>query len=148
MIYNEGIKLNENGAGGYNMRWIEAVIGTRSEDIEKLCEDLTEAGVDAFVIEDEADFKKFLEENRQYWDYVDAGLEHRFEGVSRVRFYLPDNEESQSLISGIRKKLSVTPGISYIEDRTGKTTGANIITYRNRREAAHSARMGENGPHR
>ena len=25
-------------------------------------------------IEDEEDFKTFLEQNRQYWDYVDDGL--------------------------------------------------------------------------
>jgi ribosomal protein L11 methyltransferase len=98
------------------MRYIEAVIETKSEDIEKLCDDLISLGVDAVSIEDEADFKDFLEKNRQYWDYVDDELERRFKGVSRVRFYLTDDEAGNAAVDRIRKTLNVAPGISYIED--------------------------------
>ena len=38
------------------------------EDIDALCERLTALGAEGLVIEDEADFRRFLEQNRQYWD--------------------------------------------------------------------------------
>ena len=72
------------------MQWIEASFRTHSQDIDALCEKLTELGADGLVIEDEADFRRFLEENRQYWDYVDEELEARYRGVSRVKLYVED----------------------------------------------------------
>lgn len=98
------------------MRWIEAVIETKSEEIEKLCDDLTDLGVDSMVIEDEADFRDFLEKNRQYWDYVDSELERKFEGMSRIKFYLSDDEAGNVTVDRIREAMKISPGISYIED--------------------------------
>ena len=60
------------------MRWIEAAINTTSEEIDTLCEKLSEYGIQGVSIEDEQDFQNFLEQNRQYWDYVDSDLEQRF----------------------------------------------------------------------
>ena len=67
------------------MRWIEAAFRAGAGGLDALCDALTELGADGLVIEDEADFRRFLEENHQYWDYVDDELEARYRGVSRVK---------------------------------------------------------------
>ncbi len=97
------------------MRWIEASVETKSEDIDAKCEKLCELGVPGMVIEDEADFRAFLENNRQYWDYVDEELEQRFAGVSRVKFYLADDADGLDTLRRVRES-GETVTISYIED--------------------------------
>lgn len=97
------------------MRWIEASIEINSEDIDMLCMDLCDLGVGGIVIEDEEDFRSFLENNRQYWDYVDEELELRFAGLSRVKFYLADDEEGLAVLAKVREFKPETT-IAYIED--------------------------------
>ncbi len=98
------------------MRWIEAVIPTSSGEVDALCESLSELGVEGVSIEDEADFRRFLEENRQYWDYVDETLEQRFAGASRVKFYLQDDAQGASELARIRAALGREIEVSYMED--------------------------------
>ena len=87
------------------MEWIEASVETKSEEIEALCAQLAELGAGGMVVEDEADFERFLEQNHQYWDYVDDELADRFRGVSRVKFYLSDDDEGRALLQSIRTAL-------------------------------------------
>ena len=97
------------------MRWIEASVETHSGDIDEKCEKLAELGVPGMVIEDEADFRAFLENNRQYWDYVDDELERHFAGVSRIKFYLSDDADGLEVLRRVRASgEDVT--VSYIED--------------------------------
>ena len=49
-------------------RWIEAAFSAAPGGLDELCDKLTELGAEGLVIEDEADFRRFLEQNRQYWD--------------------------------------------------------------------------------
>ena len=98
------------------MRWIEAAIPTTTGEIDTLCETLAALGVEGVSIEDEADFRRFLAENRQYWDYVDADLEQRFAGLSRVKFYLPDDEEGRASLERIRAAIDRKIDLSYMED--------------------------------
>ena len=84
------------------MRWIEASVETHSGDIDEKCEKLAELGVPGMVIEDEADFRAFLENNRQYWDYVDDELERHFAGVSRIKFYLSDDADGLEVLRRVR----------------------------------------------
>jgi ribosomal protein L11 methyltransferase len=98
------------------MRWIEAVVETRPEEIDALCLKLSDVGVDGMVIEDEQDFQDFLEHNHQYWDYVDEELEQRFAGASRIKFYLADDAGGAQVLSRIRTELNLAPAVSYIED--------------------------------
>ena len=58
------------------------------------------------MIDDEADFKEFLEHNRQYWDYVDEALLREKTGVSRVTFYLERNEAALHTIAQVRIAMS------------------------------------------
>ena len=56
------------------------------------------------------DFKTFLEQNRQYWDYVDDALLERIAGVARVKFYVPDDkagrEQMAAALKGIENPVS------------------------------------------
>lgn len=98
------------------MRWIEAAVPVGNQDIDQLCETLAALGVDGMIIEDEADFRTFLEENQQYWDYVDEELEQQFAGQSRIKFYLSDDENGRRILSNIRDTLSLIPHQSFLED--------------------------------
>ena len=98
------------------MRWIEASVETHSEEIDSLCEQLAALGVDGMVIEDEADFKNFLEQNHQYWDYVDEELEQHFAGVSRIKFYLTDDADGAAALNKIRQEIDAPLSVAYIED--------------------------------
>ena len=77
------------------IKWLEGTLDTTEEELEGLCARLTANGVTGFAIEDEEDFKTFLENNRQYWDYVDEDLLERMKGVCRVKFYVTDDEDGK-----------------------------------------------------
>ena len=99
------------------MRWIEAAVPTASGEIDALCDKLAQLGIDGVSIEDEADFRSFLEQNRQYWDYVDDALERRFAGQSRVKFYLPDDEDGRAQLEAVQNALDREIQIQYMEDQ-------------------------------
>ena len=76
-----------------NLTWLEITINTTGNDLDTLAAKLTANGVVGLVIEDEEDFKQFLENNRQYWDYVDDDLLKHMDGAARVKFYVTDDED-------------------------------------------------------
>ena len=78
-----------------DLTWLEITVNTTGDDLDTLAAKLTANGVVGLVIEDEDDFKQFLENNRQYWDYVDDELLKRMEGAARVKFYVTDDEDGQ-----------------------------------------------------
>ncbi len=84
------------------MRYWECILNTVSGETDARCEELATLGVGGFVIEDENEFRAFLENNRQYWDYVDDDLLQQFSGLSRLKFYLTDDEEGLSILQNIR----------------------------------------------
>ena len=98
------------------MRWMEVAVEMGGQEIEELCERLAALGVDGMVVEDEADFRRFLEDNRQYWDYVDEELEQRFTGKSRVKFYLADDEGGQAILRRVREELGLAMDVGFLED--------------------------------
>ena len=76
-------------------QWLEVTLPVPAARLDSACDILTANGVAGLVVEEEGDFLRFLEQNRQYWDYVDEGLAQRMRGASRVKFYVPDSEEGQ-----------------------------------------------------
>ena len=98
------------------MRWIEATVETKTEEIDAVCDRLASLGVEGLSIEDEADLRRFLEENRKYWDYVDESLQERFAGLSRVKFYLPDDEEGRAALGRIREGMDRAIATAYLDD--------------------------------
>ena len=73
-------------------------------DPEALCEQLTGMGLEGFVIEDERDFKNFLENNTQYWDFVDEALTKSMSGASRVKLWVADDDTGRAIIADLYEK--------------------------------------------
>ena len=122
------------------MQWLELTVHTTTAAIDLLAAELTVLGYDSFIIDDQADFHKFLEENRQYWDYVDAELEERMRGLSQIRLYLEENAGVMDEVAALQQALAhwrtrcpVDPGTLEItcrpcRMRTGRTTGSSITS--------------------
>ena len=91
------------------MNWIEVHIDTRPDRLDDLCARLEAAGVTGLVIDDEADFKDFLENNHQYWDYVDDELLREKKGLCRVTFYLSDDAEGEKQLQDAEALLADFP---------------------------------------
>ena len=84
------------------MKWFSLHIDTSPAGLEPVSAMLGDLGIDGLVIEDEGDFRRFLEQNRQYWDYVDEELDRSMVGKCRVTFYLEQNEEGLGKIAAVR----------------------------------------------
>ena len=76
-------------------QWLEVTLPVPAGELDRVCDILTANGMAGLVVEEEGEFLRFLEQNRQYWDYVDEDLARHMKGASRVKFYVPDNEEGQ-----------------------------------------------------
>ena len=50
------------------MQWIEVTIKTTSAAIDLVCDRLTVLGFDSFIIDDQQDFERLVEDNHQYWE--------------------------------------------------------------------------------
>ena len=85
--------------------WLEVTVETTDLQMEGLCARLTMNGAEGLVMESEEDFKTFLEQNRQYWDYVDDALLERMAGVARVKFYVPDDEAGREQMAAALKGI-------------------------------------------
>lgn len=94
------------------MEWLEITIDVPAGGIDALTLGLELLGVEGLVIEDEADFLSFLENNRKYWDYVDEELLSSRRGVSRVRFYLEPGAAAESLLRSVEELEPVRSGYS------------------------------------
>ena len=88
------------------MRYIEVTVNTPGAEIDARCQEMADMGAGGFVIENEEDFKDFLEQNHQYWDYVDDELENQFAGVSRIKCYLTDDEDGLAVLRRINAAYS------------------------------------------
>ncbi len=97
------------------MRYIEVTLNTPSAEIDARCEQLAALGAGGFVIENEDDFKDFLEHNHQYWDYVDEELESKFRGVSRIKCYLTDDGEGLAVLRAMREAFPALT-TAFVED--------------------------------
>ena len=75
------------------MAWLEITLDTDSEKIESVAAQLTAQGFAELVIEDQAEFETFLDENRAYWDYIDEDLQEKLQGLSHIKLYLEDTQK-------------------------------------------------------
>lgn len=76
--------------------WLEVAIDAKTEELDFISAQLIANGVPGLAVEDEEEFRAFLEENRQCWDYVDDELLTRMKGVSRIKFYVTDDADGQT----------------------------------------------------
>ena len=87
------------------MNWLELHIDTVHGGLEPVEALLSSLDIDGVVIDDETDFQDFLENNHQYWDYVDEDLEKSMQGKSRITFYLPADETGFAKVAEVRIAL-------------------------------------------
>ncbi|MBR0446229.1 MAG: 50S ribosomal protein L11 methyltransferase [Oscillospiraceae bacterium] len=78
------------------MEYLELTISAVSRGIDTLSSNLTAGGFADLVIEDQAEFESFLDENRAYWDYIDEKLQAQLEGLSQIKLYL-EKEDTAGL---------------------------------------------------
>ena len=97
------------------MRYMEVIVDTPAREIDRRCEEMTAMGVGGFVIENEEDFRDFLENNHAYWDYVDEELEQKYQGLSRIKCYLTDDEAGQDSLRQIRAAYG-NVAVSFVDD--------------------------------
>ena len=105
------------------MDYLELTVATSSCGIDIVVTALTAAGFEDLVIEDQAEFENFLEDNREYWDYIDEELQSHLEGLSQIKLYLESGDDTglkklQNLLQALKEKhgdalgsleLTVTP---------------------------------------
>ena len=99
------------------MAWLEITIETDSAHIESTAAALTAQGFPELVIEDQAEFETFLDENRAYWDYIDEDLQEKLQGLSRIKIYLEDTDEAGlSRLKKAAEKLELALNIAALPE--------------------------------
>lgn len=88
------------------MDWMEVHIQTSHDGLETVEAFLSGLGIDGVVIDDETEFREFLEENRKCWDYVDEELLKKEAGACRVTFYLEKTEDGFSRLAQVRMAMA------------------------------------------
>lgn len=94
------------------MNWLEITINPPAGEAEAVAQALTAGGFSEFLLEDQAEFETFLQENKAYWDYIDESLQKQLQGLSRIRLYLEDGDKEgltrlTSLVEGLGLKAQV-----------------------------------------
>ena len=96
------------------MNWLEISVPAFG-DPEAVCDRLLPLGAESFVIEDERDFAGFLENNTQYWDFVDEKLAEDYRGASRVKFWLADDADGRAVLARVRQ-AGFAPDVKTVSD--------------------------------
>ncbi len=96
------------------MDWLEITIDTLPGSIEAVAAALTAAGFEDLVLEDQAEFESFLEENKAYWDYIDETLQEKLQDLSCIKLYLEaaDDKRLQHLqrtLEALRRRDAFGP---------------------------------------
>ena len=111
------------------MEWLELNIDTSHAGLDAVTDMLEQQGVTGLIIDDEADFQSFLENNHQYWDYVDEDLEASMKGKSRITFYLPADGDGFDQLAHLRTALQ-----GFKDAHAGKY-GTLLMTLENLKDA-------------
>lgn len=88
------------------MDWIKVTVFTTTAGIEPVSGRLMQLGITGLEIEDENEFNEFLDETRDYWDYVDDALVEKMSGETRVIAYVSDDASGRELLSAIRGSMA------------------------------------------
>ena len=91
------------------MNWLEITVKTGSHNTQDVAARLTAAGFADLVIEDQAEFEDFLQENRSCWDYIDEELQEKLNGLSQIKLYLEDTDKAGlAKLEQLMKKLELS----------------------------------------
>ena len=102
------------------MEYLELTISTTGSGIDTAVAALTAAGFEDLVIEDQAEFESFLEDNREYWDYIDEKLQSHLEGLSQIKLYLQDDDTA-----GLEKLRDL---LQFLKEKHGEALGSLELT--------------------
>lgn len=104
------------------MAWLEITVNTTAKDISTVTNILTAAGFADLVIEDQTEFETFLDENREYWDYIDEEFQEKLQGLSRIKLYLEDSDDAgmdklRAVLAkrGLEMTVAPLPDVDYEE---------------------------------
>ena len=104
------------------MAWLEFIVDTAAANIEAVAASLTAGGFSDLVMEDETEFEDFLDQNREYWDYIDEELQQQLRGLSRIKLYLEDTDTAgrdklEALVDrlGLNMTAAPLPDVDYEE---------------------------------
>ena len=87
------------------MLYWEVTVKTTSDGIGLTADALTAMGFDSLVMDDQQEYLQFLEANRSCWDYVDASLVRRLEGLSQIQLYLERDETAPARLAALEAGL-------------------------------------------
>ena len=104
------------------MDYLEVTIQTASAGIELVANALTASGFDSLVVEDQAEYENFLEDNRAYWDYIDEEFQAELQGLSRIKLYLEVDGNEEKQLKELEKVLEA------LKKRAKKNLGTLEIT--------------------
>ena len=104
------------------MDYLEVTIQTASAGIEAVASALTASGFDSLVVEDQAEYENFLEDNRAYWDYIDEDFQAELQGLSRIKLYLEVDGTEEKQLRKLEKVLDA------LKKRTKKNLGTLEIS--------------------
>ena len=104
------------------MDYLEVTIQTASAGIEVVASALTAGGFDSLVVEDQAEYENFLEDNRAYWDYIDEEFQQELQGLSRIKLYLEVDGTEEKQLKKLEKLLQA------LKNRTKKNLGTLEIS--------------------
>ncbi len=91
------------------MNYLEITVTTGADTIEDVAAQLTAGGFSDLVLEDQGEFESFLEENRDYWDYIDEDLQEKLQGLSCIKLYIEQDNTAEltrleNLLETLRKR--------------------------------------------
>ena len=99
------------------MAWLEITIPTTADSISSVTTALTAGGFSDLLIEDQSEFETFLDENREYWDYIDETLQQKLEGLSNIKLYLEDTDTAgMDKLTALLNKLDLTMTAAALPD--------------------------------
>ena len=88
------------------MQWLKVSIYTSSEGIESVCGRVYALGITGVEIEDFNDFTDFLENNKQYWDYVDEELIEEKKVETRIIVYISDTADGMETLLSLKASIA------------------------------------------
>ena len=104
------------------MDYLEVTIQTASAGIEVVASALTAGGFDSLVVEDQAEYENFLEDNRAYWDYIDEEFQEKLQNLSRIKLYLEVDGTEEKQLKKLERLLEA------LKKRTKKNLGTLEIS--------------------
>ncbi len=88
------------------MDWIEVFVETSIEGLEIVSGLIYSCGITGLMIEDERDFKEFLENPDRDWDYVaDELVEEKNNLKTGITFFVTDNMNGLEILSAVKSGL-------------------------------------------